>query len=77
MADPSLANINNTVLDHKYLPNVCLLMNSGQMDPMWVLFVTIDLGKKHENNSKSNFGWSQIMMYSHSSIGLENYSPQL
>jgi hypothetical protein len=44
MAGPSLANIKYNDLDHKYLQNVCLLMNGGQMDPMWVLFFTIDFG---------------------------------
>ena len=41
MADLSLAKI---FLDHKYLQNVCLLIKGGQMDPMWDLFFSIDLG---------------------------------
>ena len=41
MSDLSLAKI---VFDHKYLLNVCLLIKGGQMDPVWVLLFTIDLG---------------------------------
>ena len=41
ISDLSLAKI---VLDHKYLQNARLLIKGGQMDPVWVLFFTIDLG---------------------------------